>query len=150
MTNDEANTGQRFTEKLRKLRAHAHPASRGPYTNLEIAAATGLSKTYIDNLFTGKQANPTRSVIAGLARFFCVKVEYFFDDDVTAQTDADLSRAVALAAALQNTNVERLALRASELDPEVVIAIIEMAERLPRMNDQANSHVAKRRATGES
>jgi len=131
MTDDVPASGRGFADKLKHLRVYAHPASRGPYSAAEIATGTDLSKTYIENLFSGKQNNPTRSVIASLARFFQVRPEYFFDDDVTTQTDADLSRAVALAAALQNSNVERFALRAATLEPEVVAALIEMVERLP-------------------
>lgn len=134
----EREAGSTFTVRLRQLRATAHPAGRGPYTNREIAAGCGMSITYVDNLFNGTQVNPSWSKLKALAEFFQVDPGYFFDAEVARRTDEELRQLLALSVALRNHHVQRFALRAPKVDPAVVAALVEMIERLPDVSGSGN------------
>ena len=93
-----------FKARLNRLFTQVHPAGRGPYRTSEVAAATGLSTSYLGYLRNGTRDNPTMRQIASLARFFGVPPGYFFDDGVAAEASED---DVAVLAALHRPPVRR-------------------------------------------
>ncbi|OJF12403.1 helix-turn-helix domain-containing protein [Couchioplanes caeruleus] len=71
-----------------------------------------FSKTYVWQLRTGQRDNPTKRHLEALAAFFGVPVSYFFDDQVVDDVNSQL----ALAAALRDSAVRDIALRALYMD----------------------------------
>ena len=67
--------------------------------------------------------------VEGLAAFFGVPVNYFFNDDVATRVDTELDMIVAL----RETPIRHIALRASGLSPESLSAIAEMIEHVRRL-----------------
>jgi transcriptional regulator with XRE-family HTH domain len=124
-----------LAEKLERLFRAVHPRGRGEYTYREVAdgiRARGLapiSGTYVWQLRTGQRTNPTMKHIEGLAAFFGVPVNYFFNDDVAHRVDTELDMIVAL----RETPIRHIALRASGLSPESLSAIAEMIEHVRRL-----------------
>ncbi|MDQ6670673.1 MAG: XRE family transcriptional regulator [Chloroflexota bacterium] len=124
-----------LTEKLERLFRAIHPRGRGEYTYREVAdgiRARGLapiSGTYVWQLRTGQRSNPTMKHIEGLAAFFGVPVNYFFNDDVATRVDTELDMIVAL----RETPIRHIALRASGLSPESLSAIAEMIEHVRKL-----------------
>jgi hypothetical protein len=67
--------------------------------------------------------------VEGLAAFFGVPVNYFFNDDVAARVDAELD----LLVALREGPIRQIALRAAGLSTESLQAIAEMIEHVRRL-----------------
>ncbi|MDT3395918.1 XRE family transcriptional regulator [Streptomyces sp. B1866] len=140
-----------LAERLNHLFATVHPRGRGPYSNGEVAQfirdqGGDISKQYIAYLRNGERDNPRMHHLAALARFFGVKVSYFFDDGTEHQTNAALEELAALRdgglsqrdlGALEDAGVTRLAMRAVGLSPkgldfaEVVLDRLRELEGLP-------------------
>jgi hypothetical protein len=82
--------------KLDRLFRLGDSEGGGQDTCREVAdgiAASGhapIWATYIWQLRTGRRANPSRKHIEGLAAFFGVPVNHFFDDQIAANVDAEL------------------------------------------------------------
>jgi transcriptional regulator with XRE-family HTH domain len=117
-----------LAERLDRLFRTVHPAGRAEYTFEEVAAAirergTMISHTYVWQLRKGVRDNPTMRHMEGLAQFFGVPTSYFLDED-TAEIDAQLQ----LLAALRESSVRTLALRAADLSPAGLAAIQAMIE----------------------
>lgn len=132
---DVAPIGRRtLAEKIDRLFATVHPAD-GEYTHEEVATAIReaggptISATYLWQLRKGARANPTMHHLEALSEFFGVPPAYFFDDEVSARIDAELS----LLASLRDASVRQVALRASGLSPESIDAIVEMIERVRKL-----------------
>jgi transcriptional regulator with XRE-family HTH domain len=127
--------------KLDRLFAAVHPRGTGEYTYREVAdgvRARGfapISATYIWQLRTGQRSNPTMKHVEGLAAFFGVPVNYFFNDDVAARVDAELDVLVAL----REGPIRQIALRAAGLSPESQQAIAEMVEHVRRLEGLPDS-----------
>lgn len=123
-----------LTEKLRHLFATVKPAGRGEYSNQEVAtaieAAGGptISATYIWQLRKGIRTNPTLNHLEALARFFGVPTSYFLDDASAAEVDSHLE----LLAALRDSEVQAIALRASGVSAEGLKAIVTMLDHVRR------------------
>jgi transcriptional regulator with XRE-family HTH domain len=118
-----------FAERLDHLFRTAHPKDRGPYTTAEAAdainAAAGekmISGTYLWLLRTGQRDNPTLKHLIAIARFFGVPSTYFFPDDTLDETAVPAD----LAAALGDTHVREMALRAAGLSDRSLKAITDM------------------------
>ena len=97
-----------------------------------------MSASYLWLLRTGVRDNPSRKHLEAIAAFFNVPVNYFFDDAVVAEIDADLE----LVRALRKAPVRDLALRAADLSPgglEEVAHIVEHVRRLEGLRDEAHS-----------
>jgi transcriptional regulator with XRE-family HTH domain len=124
-----------LAEKLDRLLRAIHPRGRGEYTYREVAdgvrqlGLAPISGTYVWQLRTGQRTNPTMKHIEGLAAFFGVPVNYFFNDDVATRVDTELDMIVAL----RETPIRHIALRASGLSPESLSAITEMIEHVRRL-----------------
>jgi ESX-1-secreted protein regulator len=129
----QAPAGTSFAARLDHLFRTVHPQGRGEFSYREVAKAiddrhgpTTISASYLNQLRTGVKDNPTKRHIEALAEFFGVPVAYFFDDAATARIDAELE----LLAALRDTGVRQIAMRAAGLPPqglESVRQIIELA-----------------------
>jgi transcriptional regulator with XRE-family HTH domain len=125
--------GTSFAARLDHLFRTVHPQGRGEYSYREVAKAiddrhgpTTISASYLNQLRTGVKDNPTKRHIEALAEFFGVPAAYFFDDGAAARIDAELE----LLAALRDTGVRQIAMRAAGLPPqglESVRQIIELA-----------------------
>ncbi|MDP9353571.1 MAG: helix-turn-helix domain-containing protein [Chloroflexota bacterium] len=135
MPEDETPSRPAFADKLNYLFATVHPGERGEYTHEEVTeeirkqGGPAISHTYLWQLRRGVRSNPSLNVLEALAAFFGVPPGYFFDEEITQRVNEQL----ALATAIRDTNVRNLALRASELSPESVKAILDMVERVRQL-----------------
>ena len=108
-----------IAEKLDRLFRRIRPAGQGEYSHNAVAEAIreqqgiSISHTYIWQLRTGRRDNPTIQHLTALATFFGVPVAYFLDDEESKQIDSELE----LLAALRDTGVTEIALRAADLSP---------------------------------
>ncbi|MEU9106011.1 helix-turn-helix transcriptional regulator [Streptomyces xanthophaeus] len=108
---------RRLADRLEYLFSHVQPLRRR-HTLQEVvdgirddggAGDTTLSVGRLSMLVNGKVPNPTIGTLRSLARFFGVPIAYFVDDDVAAQTMAQL----ALLNAIRANDVQAVALRAA-------------------------------------
>jgi transcriptional regulator with XRE-family HTH domain len=117
--------------RLNRLFETVHPPGRGPYSNEEVARAIraeggDISRAYLSYLRNGDRDNPTLQHLESLARFFGVSAAYFFDDGVAAETEAQLE----IVAALRDTGIRSIALRAAGLSPRGLHAVSAMIEEV--------------------
>src|SRR5437762_3572598 len=121
--------------KVDRLFRTIHPRDRGEYSFEEVAEglrARGgptVSATYLWQLRKGLRDNPTKKHLEALADFFGVSPSYFFDEDAAKRIDAELD----VLAALRDSPVRQLALRAIGLSPESLATIAEMVERVRQL-----------------
>ena len=137
---DKGQPGKRsLADRLNHLFETVHPPDRGPYSNAEAAKAIraqggDISRAYLSYLRNGERNNPTLQHLEALGRFFGVAPAYFFDNDVAAETDAQLDIAVAMRDAVIRT----VALRVAGLSPKGLHAVgaiideVREMEGLPR------------------
>ena len=126
---------QTLAEKLDRLFATLHARGRARYSYRAVADAIQahggptLSASYLWQLHTGRKDNPTKRQLEGLAAFFGVPPDYFFDDEAAARLDAEL----ALVAALRDAGVRRIALRAAGLSPRSLTVLAGLLDHLRRL-----------------
>lgn len=120
-----------LAQKIDQLFRTRHAAGR-EYTYEEVAegirslGGPTIAATQLWELRTGKKTNPRKTQLEALAAFFRVPIGYFFEDDgETARIQAQLE----LLAAMRNSDVERIALRAADLSPESLRAIAQIIEQ---------------------
>ncbi len=132
MADEKETEAKSLADKLNYLFATVHPRGRGEYTHEEVAeeisrrGVTSVSHTYIWQLRSGIKSNPTMAIIEALSDFFGVPPAYFFDQEAAARIDTELE----LLEAMRDTDVRRLAIRASNLSSESLRTIIEMVDRV--------------------
>jgi transcriptional regulator with XRE-family HTH domain len=149
---DHAPTSDKqFTlaEKLGRLFTTRHPAGRGPFTLREVADLVAqqesskhapgdpppvkISFSYLSQLRSGVKDNPSFKQLAALAEFFGVPVSYFTGSAPEVdRIDAEL----ALGAAMRDSGVRDLALRASHLTPaglRALAGVLQSLEDVPGM-----------------
>ncbi|MFI9626625.1 helix-turn-helix domain-containing protein [Streptomyces sp. NPDC052042] len=131
MTESEGGPGNSLADKLNHLFVKTEPIGRPPYTVEEVArvisaAGTPISGSYIWLLRRGQRNNPTLRHLEGLAKFFGVPPAYFFDDQVAAAVNAELS----LLTALRDAKVQKIALRTAGLSAKSLESIGEVIERV--------------------
>ena len=131
---------------------HLFDTVRGPgqkaYSNHQVAAAINqrsaelggptIDHSYIAKLRSGGRGKPSFEVIEALATFFGVKVDYFSDEEVAQRIDAQL----ALVAALRDSGVRDIALRAAGLSAEglsTITAIIDQVRKLEGLPPGTNN-----------
>ncbi|MGZ3142677.1 hypothetical protein ACVDFE_11895 [Lentzea chajnantorensis] len=109
-----------------------HPPDRGPWSPEEVAASISsaghygsISASYIRELLSQASANPRLKHILGLADHFGADPAYFFDDDVAAKVDSELTDFLALRELGVVEFVTRLAERTGELSPQARAAAVE-------------------------
>src|SRR6187399_1329554 len=129
---EASSDGERtLAAKVDHLFRTVRPRSDKEYSFEEVAEAIRggggptISATYLWQLRKGVRDNPTRRHLEALARFFGVPPAYFFDESTAAQVEAELE----LVAALRDSSVRQIALRASGLSPKTLNAITQMVER---------------------
>lgn len=109
--------------RMQYLLATVRKADDTAYTMDEIAQGAGVSLTYLRNMLAGRQDNPSRKVIAALARFFSVSPAYFFEAN-----GGDNAECGAPASEIE------VALRSAErLGPEgrqILLDMIRLAQRI--------------------
>ena len=142
-----------LTARLNFLFATVRPVGEErEFTNSEIAAATGVSASYIGYLRKGVRDNPSVETVQALARFFGVRPSYLVDEDIDEAQVADIEAQLRLVRALQNPAVKRLAMRAAESDlsPTALDAITAMIDEV-RKREQGRARgrpAPSRRRTG--
>jgi transcriptional regulator with XRE-family HTH domain len=138
-----------LAEKVDHLFHEIRPA-RGEYSNEHVANAIReaggptISATYIWQLRKGIRDNPTKKHLEALSGFFGVPVSYFFDDTLAERVDAELG----LLAALRDSSIRQIALRAQDLSPasrQAIAAMVEQARRVEGLADDAPSERATSR-----
>jgi len=132
----EIESGRTLAQKFEGLVRTVHEPGRGPYSTREIADAINqqrgaqvISHSTVANLLSGKQTNPTKSVLELLAAFFRVPVAYFFDDAMADKISSELE----LIAALRDAGVRDVALRVAGLEDDARQAISAMIDALQRI-----------------
>ena len=121
--------------KIDYLFETVHPAGRGPYSYPEVAAAiqadgeVSISTSFIYALRTGKRGNVSLSRLRALAKFFGVDPNFFFDEGVTRAVTDELE----FVAALRDSGVRGLAMRAAGLSPVSLEQLRQMAEHVRRL-----------------
>lgn len=123
-----------LADRLNKLFEDVRPEGRAGrrWTNDEVATAIKdldptirASGAYLSALRTGAKRRPSTELLAALARFFGVSVDYFVGGG-DARTDAEAE----LARVAENLGVRQLALRALELSPEGLAAVTKIIEQV--------------------
>jgi transcriptional regulator with XRE-family HTH domain len=136
-----------LTSRLNFLFATVRPpGEEREYTNSEVAAATGVSASYIGYLRKGVRDNPSVDTVQALARFFGVRPSSLVDDQLDEAQAADVEAQLRLVQALRNPAVKRLAMRAAEADlsPTALDAITAMIDEVRKL-EQANTATTKGR-----
>lgn len=130
-----------LADKISRLFRIVHPADRPEYSTEEVArliAQRGgptISGTYIWQLKKGVKDNPTKRHLEALASFFGVDASYFFDEEQGRRIGAELE----LVAAMRESGVHSMALRAAGLSPRSIDAIrnmIESARQIEGLEDE--------------
>jgi transcriptional regulator with XRE-family HTH domain len=145
-----AHPSRSLAEKLQHLFSVVKPAARGEYSNHEVAAAIEaaggptISATYVWQLRKGIRTNPTLNHLEALAKFFGVPTSYFLDDAKANEIDPELE----LLAALRDTGVQAIALRASGVSADGLKAIVTMLDHVRRAEGLPPAHDTKDSRTG--
>jgi ESX-1-secreted protein regulator len=126
---NSARVESTFAGRLNHLATQVHPHDRGPYTNEEIAAATGVSPQAVRYWRQGKRVDPKMGNLQRLADLFGVPVAYFFDDQVAAKLNAELGMLLAM----RDQGVRQIALRAAGLSRESQRAIVEVVRQIRQL-----------------
>jgi transcriptional regulator with XRE-family HTH domain len=132
----------RLADRLNRLFDMVRPQGEDrQYTNIEVAAATTVSGTYIGYLRRGVRDNPSVDTVQALARFFGVRPSYLVDDDLDDAKVASTEAQVRLFQVLDDPGIRQLALRAAaaELSPIGLDAIAAMIDQVKKLEQQAAS-----------
>lgn len=136
---DAEHVAPTLAEKMNRLFATVHPPGRGEYTLDEVAEAIGadgkvtMSAAYLSQMRKGQRTNPSKNVLEALAHFFGISPAYFFDDEAVARIDAQLE----LLAAMRNSNIRQIALRAADLSPESLKNLAVLVEHWRQLEQSA-------------
>jgi len=122
----EPSDSQDFAARFRRVISVIYPKDLGrPWRDSEIAEGTGLSGTYIGNLRKGTQ-KPSLENAVKIAKFFGIPLDYFSDSATAQAVERDLRKIEAL----RDARVERIAMRAAGLPPEMQDAALGVVEQL--------------------
>jgi transcriptional regulator with XRE-family HTH domain len=133
MTEQQAIVHPTLAEKIDRLFTAIRPEGRREYSYEEVSAGirqrgiTPVSNTTLWELRTGKLDNPKMRTIEALADFFGVPITYFFANEPEA---ARLYAQLALLPAHQDSNVQRIALRAADLSPDTLKMLGQIVEQV--------------------
>lgn len=101
-----------------------------------------ISATYIWQLRKGIRDNPTKKHLEALASFFGVSPAYFFDDEAAERITAELD----LLAALRDSSVRQIALRATGLSAQslkTIASIVEHVRELENLQEQQSEYAGE-------
>ena len=139
-----------LAEKLDYVFQVVHPKGRGEYTYREVAQAinaadtgTTISASYIWQLRRGDKDNPTIRHVEALAKFFGVPPNYFLDNTAADQITAQLE----LLAAMRDSDVREIALRASDLSDaalKMIKSVIENTRELEGLKNADRESASQR------
>jgi transcriptional regulator with XRE-family HTH domain len=130
-----------LADRLNRLFEDVRPPDRGGrrWTNDEVAAAVKeaeptirVSGACLSALRTGAKRRPSTDLLAALARFFGVPLDYFVTGDTRTDAEAELARVA------ENLGVRRLALRALELSPEGLAAVTKIIEQVIELDTNSD------------
>jgi transcriptional regulator with XRE-family HTH domain len=130
-----------FQSRLDHLFQTFRARDGGEYTYRQVAdgieqlVGYKTSPSYLQVLRTGVRINPSIKHLHGLCAFFGVPIDYFFDDEVAGQFDAQIE----LAASLCDPAVRRLASRAVGLSTDALETLTAMVEHV-RQLEGLDSH----------
>lgn len=150
----EASGHPTLADKLTRLFDTLRDADGRRFSDEQVAATVmetggpGISANYIYLLRTGRRDNPTKRHLEALAGFFQISPAYFFDDELSAQIGDELD----VLAALRDSSVRAVALRAAELGPRArssMLAILGQLEDLERPADDDPPAAPDDAASGE-
>jgi transcriptional regulator with XRE-family HTH domain len=130
-----------LAEKVDYLFRVVHPKGRGEYSYREVAQAindaasgTTISASYLWQLRRGDKDNPTIRHVEALAKFFGVPPSYFLDDAAADEITAQLE----LLAAMRDSEVREIALRASDLSDAALKMIKNVVENTRQLEGLTN------------
>jgi transcriptional regulator with XRE-family HTH domain len=128
----EAQGHGRFAARLDYLFRSVHPRGMNEYSYREVARelqerGVQISASYLHALRTGAKTDPRIGHVDALAKFFGVPASYFFSSDEEAES---IEAQIALVAALRDTGVKDLALRATGLSDQGIRMVAQMIEQL--------------------
>jgi len=124
-----------FQARLDRLFQTFRAADGGEFTYRQVAdgieqcVGYKTSPSYLQVLRTGVRINPSIKHLHGLCAFFGVPIEYFFDEELARQIDAQLE----LAASLRQPGVRALAIRAMGLSAEALGTLTAMVEHVRQL-----------------
>jgi len=124
-----------FQARLNHLFQTFRAPDGGEYTYRQVAEGIEqlvgyrTSPSYVQVLRTGVRINPSIKHLHGLCAFFGVPIEYFFDEELARQFDAQLE----LAASLRDPGVRQLATRAVGLSVEALDTLTAMVEHVRQL-----------------
>jgi transcriptional regulator with XRE-family HTH domain len=117
---------QTFADKLNYLFKVVRSPSGQEYSNNAVAAAVGVSGTYIGQLKNGTSDNPTKRTIEGIADFFGVDPAYFFKDKETDR----VHKSVEILLSLKEADATNVAARLIGFSPAGLQAADSFLEQL--------------------
>lgn len=122
-----------FADRLNDLYARVprEGSSTATYSNEAVAEALtqrGIPVTgqYLAQLRSGRKDNPSGRLVGGLAHFFGVPVDYFFDESLAAQVRGQLDQL----AALRDSKIQGLMARTHGMSDEGVSSILGIMEHI--------------------
>lgn len=145
-----------IAQRLNHLFETVHPPDRGPYSLREVVEAINeeagtklISAAYLSQLRTGQRTEPSHSRLAAIAKFFGVDTRYFAD----AQTAETIDEQLEFLAAMRDSGVRAVAIRAAGLSDtalEAVKSLIDTARRLEGLGSpEPDGPAASARPTGK-
>lgn len=124
MTNVEISLANRINSLFDNWNAgHGRTLSNKELSTALTAAGRPVSTPYLSQLRSGKRASPSRGLLAALAEYFGVDLDYFFDE-MTVSNDQDLD----IARRLRDPRLRRLIRAAAELPLESQTYLAQIAE----------------------
>lgn len=127
-----------LSPKLEHLFAVVPRPTGGRYTNETAAQALAeagvkVSSVHLSHLRSGRRNNPSARLLAALAELFGVPFGYFFDPAIEEQVNSEFSTL----AALHDTRVKGLMLRAQGLNRQDFKKLEDVLEQIRRDQDRA-------------
>lgn len=113
-------SAQSFGMKLDRLFQSVRREDGERYSKSQVAEAIGVSRGYLYELLNDRY-DPGYNVVVKLATFFQVDLEYFAD----SERASELNRQYELLAKLGESEVNRLATRASQLTPDALSSVLD-------------------------